>query len=153
VTLEELLIRESARETLGVYARAVDRGQFDEVVETFTDDALLEVPPSGSYCGHAQIRTFMVDLRKRFERHIDATGKPFYLRHHLTTSRINVQSDRSATAWTRFLALGPQGIDHTGTYTDRLMPVGDHLRLVRRKIVIDWYATDSPVPAMMRASP
>ena len=44
--LWELIAREAIRETVASYAHLVDSGRFDDVVELFTADGVLEVQGS-----------------------------------------------------------------------------------------------------------
>jgi hypothetical protein len=153
MSIEELLMREGVRKTLSLYSHAVDRGDFNRLISAFAVDARLEAPGTSARHGHAQILGFMAELAARFKARIADTGQAFYLRHHLTTSTIDRQADNSVRSSTRFLALGPNGVDHTGSYSDQLIQVdgqddGGWL-LSQRRIVIDWYAADSPIPAIM----
>lgn len=153
MSIDELLAREAIRHTLSVYACAVDRGDVDELAATFTADASYEpLVTRPAVNGHAGIRQFLSGLAEVLTRQQAATGVAFGLRHHLTTSRIDFTGVGQAKGFTRFLALGPQGIDHTGIYADRLVSVegGGRWLFAHRRIVIDWMAPASPIPALLR---
>jgi len=64
MTLDELLARESIRQTMASYTMAGDRLRANEFVAAFTEDAVLEsegVPESGAfhYRGHQAIREWI----------------------------------------------------------------------------------------------
>ena len=56
--LWELVAREAIRETVASYAHLVDSGRFDDVVDLFTADGVLEVKGREPAVGHDGLRAF-----------------------------------------------------------------------------------------------
>lgn len=148
---DELLTYESVRQTLARYACAIDSGKLDDVLSTFTEDAVF-MPLGGDSrqaCGHAEIVRFLSELGVVASR-LSGKYKPvFSLSHHLTTSNITLNSDTDVKGFTRFLALSPSGLDHSGFYSDRLSLVNGRWLLSYRKITLDWISPDSLVRELM----
>jgi hypothetical protein len=137
--LDELLAREEIRDTLARYNLSGDRGRIPELLDCFTRDASLEIEGEPPARGRAEIE-------RRMRAAIDelcASGSddPVRLRHHLTTSGIEVESPRMARAWSYFIVLTDIGLDHAGRYVDELRLEDDHWRLARRRVIVDWSAS------------
>jgi len=136
--IEEALAREGIRETLSRYNLSGDRGRLEELVDCFTADGILEIegepPCRGRDAILARLRGAIHELR-------EPGDGPGLLRHHLTTSGIELVAPDTARAWSYFLAVTASGLDHSGRYVDELRNEGDRWRLVRRRVRIDWHAS------------
>lgn len=147
MTTGELLARAEIARTLAQYCSAMDLGRFEEVLSVLAPNVYFEVPPAPAVNGQAQVRSYLADLTGRMRQ----SGRNIRLHHHLTTSRIELEADGSARGWNHFLAIGPDGLDHAGLYTDVYVADGERWLIARRRISIHWHAAQSPVIALMVA--
>lgn len=139
----ETRARVSMARTMALYATSVDSGEVAGVVAAFAEDARLEVSSGGVMKGRAQIEAFYARVigPGRPDR---AAGAPVpLLRHNLTTSRIDIESEGRARGRTYFMSLTAFGLDHAGVYVDEFRPVGGEWLLQDRIICVDWFATGS----------
>jgi hypothetical protein len=135
---EELLAREDIRYTMAVYNTAGDRGRFEELASTFMEDGVLD-GRDGPVRGRSAIAKSLVAARK--VRLASPGRKITFSRHNLTTSRIEFTSQTEADGWTYFLMVTDFGLDHAGTYVDKLRKCGDRWLFAHRRVKIHW---DSP---------
>ena len=143
VSPAEALAREAIAHTQSIYNTEGDRGRLDGLLDAFTDDGVLELD-RGVFTGKQAIRAALspaVDA-KRAEA---AEGARLFLRHNLTTRRIELTSDSDADVWTYFFVMTPIGLDHSGVYVDRFVRQGDRWLIARRRVKIDWQAPNSTI--------
>jgi SnoaL-like domain len=148
MTLDDLLAREEIRYTMSVYATAGDRGRVDELVTAFTEDGvLMAAEGQEGIKGRAAILAALggsVDAaRSEHSAGGPAAGVKLFLRHNLTTSRIELTGPDSANAWTYFNVVTPAGFDHCGVYVDRFTKVDDRWLIAERRVKIDWHSPNS----------
>jgi hypothetical protein len=146
MTLDELLAREAIRHTLASYNTAGDRLKVEDFLAVFTEDAVLETagagPGEGFRCdGREEIRRWMTGFGSRPRR--EGLEAPRFVRHHLTTSLIELTSPETATARTYFHVYTQVGPDHAGYYLDRLRKAKDRWLIAERHIRVDWRSADS----------
>jgi hypothetical protein len=115
--LWELNARECIRDTIARYNHAGDRGKFDDMVDCFIDDGVLEIYPSTRHVGRRELRSFFGNVTAGD----GATSRITVLRHCITNVLINVQSPTKATSRAYFQVITDVGLDHWGTYRDRLV--------------------------------
>jgi ketosteroid isomerase-like protein len=147
MTLEELLDRESIRKTMASYTMAGDRLRVDDFVAVFTEDAVLEsegVPESDAF--RYQGRQAMREWFTRWSR--PSEGEPrsqqaTFVRHHLSTSQIELTGADTARARTYWVAYTDIGPDHCGYYLDQLRRVEDSWLIAHRKVRLDWRSPQS----------
>ena len=147
MTLDDLLAREAIRHTLASYNMAGDRLRLEDFVAVFTEDAVLESagasPGEGFRCeGREAIRRWMSGFDSRPNRPA-SIEPPRFVRHHLTTSQIELTGPGTATARTYFHVLTQIGPDHAGYYVDVLRRTGERWLIAERRIRIDWRAPNS----------
>jgi hypothetical protein len=118
--LWELAAREAIRETIASYAHLVDGGRFDEVVQLFAPDGVLEVKGRAPAVGHDALRALFTG----FGADLAATTVS-RIRHYTSNLTIDVAGHDEASARCYFLALTETGVDHWGRYRDRLVPADD----------------------------
>jgi ketosteroid isomerase-like protein len=116
--LWELIARESIRETVASYAHLVDSGRFDEVVQLFVPDGVLEVKGREPAAGHDGLRAFFSGVGQD----LAATTTVPLIRHYTSNLSIDVQGPDDADARCYFLAVTETGVDHWGRYRDHLVP-------------------------------
>jgi hypothetical protein len=147
MTLDELLARESIHQTIVNYTMAGDRLREDDFVAVFTDDAVLEsdgVPESDSfrYQGRQAIRDWIARWRRAPEG-ASSTHQATFVRHHLSTSQIELTSADTAKARTYWVAYTDIGPDHCGYYLDTFRRVAGHWLLAHRRVRMDWRSSQS----------
>lgn len=148
MTLTEMLDREEIRRTMAQYTMAGDRLQLDEFLAVFTPDAVLESEGVAAedrfrYEGLDQIRGWM---QRWSEQSRDDTTRPHgatFVRHHLSTSQIELTGGESARARTYWTAYTDIGADHCGYYLDRFHKSGDQWLIAHRRVRIDWQSARS----------
>ncbi len=136
--LWELVAREAIRETVASYAHLVDSGRFDDVVDLFTADGVLEVKGRDPAVGHDGLRAF---FRGVGDDLAETTTVPL-IRHYTSNLSIDVVGPYEANARCYFLALTETGVDHWGRYRDRLVPNDDG----RWRFASRFVRTDGVVP-------
>jgi hypothetical protein len=144
MTVDDLLAREAIRHVMARYTTAGDRLQVDDFVACFTNDAVIEsehVPPDRAfrYVGVAAIRAW----QDRWRSGEGGTHQASFVRHHLSTSRIDLIGTGEAEARTYWVAWTDIGPDHAGLYLDRFRKVGDEWLIAHRRVRMDWEAPGS----------
>lgn len=113
--IAELIARESIRDLVARYNSTADTGRFDETVELFAADAVMEID-GRRYEGADAIRGLFTGTQDRVAEH--AGTRPRYLRHCTATLQIDLTSATRATGRCYFFVLMEHGLDHWGRYLD-----------------------------------
>jgi hypothetical protein len=142
MTLDELLTRESIRKTMARYTVSGDRLRVEDFITVFTEDAILEseaVPESDAfrYEGRKALSEWLTRWRVPGET-AQPTTKATFVRHHLSTSHIEITGPDSAKGRTYWVAYTDIGPDHCGHYIDAFRRVGDEWLIAHRKVRLDW---------------
>jgi hypothetical protein len=127
---------EAIRRTLAAYNVAGDRMRLEELAATFAEDGVLELPTS-SLRGRAAIAAGLGG-RRSADAPPPSGRRPTFVRHHLTTSLLELTGPDTASGRTYFLVFTDVGPDHAGVYVDRLRRTPDGWRFEHRKVMIDW---------------
>ncbi len=137
----ELSAREQIRDTIARYNFYGDRGQFDEMVEQFASDGVLELTDFDQrHEGRAALHAFFARVATDFA----ATERPQgHLRHCVTNTTITVESPTAARSDSYFQVITDIGLDHWGRYRDRFVPIDDRWLLAHRSVRTDGWASDS----------
>ena len=132
--VEELLAREEIRDLVARYNANGDAGRYEQVLELFAPDAVMDV--SGTvYRGRDEIRTIFTGAAADF-----AAADGFrYVRHATSTHQIDMTGPASAEGWLYFFVIMAHGLDHWGRYRDRYIAVDGHWRFEHRRVVVDGY--------------
>ncbi len=146
MTVDELIARECIRQTMVNYTMAGDRLRSDDFIAVFTEDAVLEterVPESDAFrCeGRQAIREWFG--RWRAPGRETAAQRATFIRHHLSSSQIELSGPDSATARTYWVAYSDIGPDHCGYYVDLFRKSGERWLIAHRKVRLDWRAPHS----------
>ncbi len=154
MTLEDMLARESIRETIANYTIAGDTRDAALFNEQWADDALFEFafPPLPSFkCqGIAEIQARSATWTP-FTKNTDPTmNSASFIRHNLTTCRIELTGKDTAKAKTYFIVITDIGPDHAGNYTDELVKKGDRWLFKYRRVDLVWRHPDSCFPAVKK---
>lgn len=147
MTVDELLARESIRHTMARYTVAGDRLRADDFVSAFTPDGILEsdgVPERDAfhYAGHEALRQWITRWTASVPA-ADAGPRASFVRHHLSTSLIELTGADTARARTYWVAYTDIGEDHGGYYIDRFHRLGGEWLIAHRKVRLDWRAPGS----------
>lgn len=151
MTVEELLARESIRHTIHSYNIAGDSMRPDDLAATFTENGIYEFAgfgpvPGFHFEGRAAIRAASAGWRKAGQP--AKPGKLSFVRHNLTTCRIELTGPDSAAARTYWMVMTDIGPDHSGVYNDVFRKVGDQWLIAHRKIRVDWRSPASLFPPL-----
>jgi 3-phenylpropionate/cinnamic acid dioxygenase small subunit len=135
----ELVAREQIRDAVARYAHCVDGGRFDELVELFLPDGVLEVEGEPPHRGRDAIAAFVAGVGRDLAATTAAPG----IRHHVGNVLIELDGRDRARVRCYFLAVTERGVDHWGRYRDELVPSGDRWRFARRQVRTDGAAPGS----------
>lgn len=128
-------------QVLNRYCHMLDRGDVDEVVELFTEDAVLipEYEGTGEHAGRARVRSWYENYARTV---VDTTVG---LRHRISTPMIEVTGDTArAVCYLDADAVGRASGKRSltgGRYEDELRRTPEGWRICRRRIVIDYAST------------
>lgn len=125
---------------MSLYHTALDEGEFDTFSAVFTSDGVFEIKGKARLDGLDAIQKGLAE--RRHQRLENADGAVFQ-RHHLTTRRIDISTDGTATATSYFFVTTEIGQDHFGRYFDRYRKYGEKWLLEYRRSELDWIADSS----------
>lgn len=144
MTLDELLAREAIRDTLAKYNTSGDRLKAEDFAACFTEDGILEsTRASGEQKFRFESRAAILEWQNRWrtgEPGANTVQGPSFVRHHLTTCRIELTSRETAKVRTYWFVMSDNGPDHAGYYLDDFRKVGDDWLIAHRKVRVDWEA-------------
>jgi hypothetical protein len=129
---DELIAREKIREAIARYAHFADGGRFEELAALFAEDGALEIAGRAPLCGRTAIVDFLNSVKQGPQ-----TGTVRFIRHHVSSLRIDVRSADDATAASYFFVVTERGPDHWGRYRDELVRVGEEWLFKRRRVRVD----------------
>jgi hypothetical protein len=129
----ELEAREAIRDLVARYNANGDTGRFDQVVELFAPDAVMDTGNGTTREGSDEIRTIFTGARDaaRFGDH------PVYLRHITGTLQIDVVDEANAKGRCYYFVITDVGLDHWGRYIDEFRTVDGTWKFARRRVTID----------------
>ncbi|MGO8710888.1 MAG: nuclear transport factor 2 family protein [Rhizomicrobium sp.] len=147
MNLEELLAREAIRKTMAKYNISGDRLKVEDYVSCFTEDGVMEASSAPGtvdfrYAGRDEIRAWQNRWRNR-EPGKASVHEASFVRHHLSTSMIDLTGPNTASARTYWVAWSDIGPDHSGYYLDTFRKVGDEWLIAHRQARMDWTSPDS----------
>lgn len=147
MTLDELLAREAIRDTMAKYNTSGDRLKTQDFADCFTEDGIIESErvtgeKTFRYEGRAAILAWQNRWLNR-EPGNDTVHKARFIRHHLSTSKIDLTGSDTARARTYWAAWSDVGPDHAGYYLDDFRKVGDQWLIAHRKVRLDWESPDT----------
>jgi hypothetical protein len=129
---------EAIRRTLAAYNIAGDRMRLAELAATFMEDGVLELPTS-SLGGRAAIIAGLGGGRREAPATAaSAARRPTFVRHHLTTSLLELTGPETASGRSYFMVFTDVGPDHAGVYVDQLRKTEVGWLFAHRKVMIDW---------------
>lgn len=128
----ELAARESIRDLVARYNANADAGRFDQVLECFAPEAVMELD-GRPFHRHQGIRTIFEDARDRLRNR----PGPVAVRHHTSTLQIDLAGPDEATSRCYYQVIDGDGLDHWGRYLDRYRVVGGRWLFVHRREFLD----------------
>ena len=150
MTLEDLLAREMIRDTLAKYNHSGDSLRAEDFAACFTEDGILESAQEGGfrYASRAEILAWQSAWRDGAAAgdgppSAETAKGPKFVRHNLTTSRIELTGPDSAKARTYWLVVTDIGPDHRGIYMDVFRRVDGDWLISHRRVRTEWWAESS----------
>jgi hypothetical protein len=146
MTLEEMLAREAIRATMAKCTQAGDSLRAEEYANCFTEDGILqtkgpESAPGLDLHGRAEILAWQGGWRDKPAK--DQPRSARFVRHNLTTCKIELTGPDSARARTYWMVMTDIGPDHCGVYQDMFRKIGEDWLIAHRKVTTEWNATNS----------
>lgn len=149
MTLDELLARESIRDTVVRYNSYSDTGRFDTLWGLFAPHAVMELDDADGqttvYDGREEIKRIFTGAQARVQERLERAG-PTYVRHFTATHQIDLVDTDHATGRCYFAVIIDDGLDHWGRYIDRYVRIGDDWKFEHRRVQVDglvagsWFA-------------
>jgi hypothetical protein len=137
--LWELVARESVRDLVARYNANADSGRFDQVVECFAPDAVMELD-GRPYRGREEIRTIFTGVAAGLR---NEAREPIIVRHHTSTLQIDAAGPHDVSSRCYYQVLGRRGLDHWGRYLDRYGLVDGRWYFVHRREFLDGFTPGS----------
>jgi hypothetical protein len=147
VELWELMAREAVRDLIARYNAFGDSGRFDQMVEVFAEDAVMDMD-GVVVTGRSNIRAAFGDVGAGFKAGsreliepasppgVESKVRP-HLRHCTATTAIEVLSPTEARARSYYFVLTARGVDHWGRYIDEYREIDGRWYITHRKEHID----------------
>jgi hypothetical protein len=147
MTVEEMLAREAIRHTMASYNIAGDRLAVDEYIAVFTEDGIMEAQHERpEFCFRYEGRQAIGEWMSRWLARASSgerVHEASFVRHHLSTSKIDLTSPITARARTYWVAWTDIGPDHAGYYLDEFRKEGDDWLIAHRRVREDWRSPNS----------
>jgi hypothetical protein len=131
----ELVAREEIRECIAKYNAYGDVGRMAEMLEVFTEGAVMEIEGVAT-TGRAAIAEVMKDAGRSFVAYAKAAGIPNggpVLRHFTSTVTIQIRSESRASASMYYFVFMRHGLDHWGRYDDDYRRIDGRWRISHRR--------------------
>jgi hypothetical protein len=135
----ELLARESVRDLVARYNANGDTGRFDQVVELFAPNAIMDIGDGQPKNGREEIRTIFTGALDgaRFGDH------QVYLRHVTGTLQIDILDQATVRSRCYYFVITDVGLDHWGRYFDEFRLVDGAWKFSHRRVTVDGRSSDS----------
>ena len=130
--LSEIEARLAIQDLLARYLKWADSGRTEEFIGLFTEDCVYHLPDQ--VCrGRAAVAAFFEGTKRGFaEQH-----KGGRIRHHTSSIVVEPLGPAEAKTSAYFMAVGPHGPDHWGTYRDRVVKVGNQWLFAERRVNVE----------------
>ena len=135
---DEIRARAAISRTLAAAAQAGDARKADAYAACFTEHGALQLEQT--ITGREAIRQWMLAPSPIPQPKDRPAG---FVSHHLTTCRIELTGEQTATVRTYWLVTSPAGLDHNGYYDDRFHKEGDEWLIEHRRPRTLWIADNS----------
>lgn len=135
---DEIRARAGISRTLAAAAQAGDARKADVYADCFTEHGVLQLDQP--IIGRDAIRQWMLAPSVIPQPKDRPAG---FVSHHLTTCRIEMTGEVTATVRTYWLVTSPAGLDHNGYYDDRFHRESDEWLIEHRRPRTLWIAENS----------
>lgn len=135
---DEVRARAGISRTLAAAAQAGDARKADVYADCFTEYGVLQLDQP--IIGREAIRQWMLAPSAIPQPKDRPAG---FVSHHLTTCRIELTGEVTATVRTYWLVTSPAGLDHNGYYDDRFRRESDEWLIEHRRPRTLWIAENS----------
>jgi SnoaL-like protein len=152
--LDDVIARESIRHTINSYTVTADCRDAEGFVALWAEDAIFE------FAGFPPLPGFRNEGIEDFRRMVSSWSstpgadpsrrRTSFVRHNLTTCRINLTGPDSARARTYFIVHTDIGPDHSGFYDDELVRQRERWLFAHRQVALDWRSPNSLFPPLER---
>jgi ketosteroid isomerase-like protein len=135
----ELIAREEIRELVAQYAHLADGGRFKELIELFTEDAVLtpgDFPPAE---GRDAIWRFLTETAENLR----TTTSSRLVRHNVSNLTIELDGPDAGRGSAYFFVVTDRGPDHWGRYRDVYARSDGRWRFRSRRARLDGHAPGS----------
>jgi hypothetical protein len=139
MTSAEALARAAIEKTLAACTQAGDARKADAYANCFTENGALIL--GQTYASRAAIHSFMT--APSVIPQPEQASTPGFVSHHLTTCRIELTSETTATVKTYWLVISAAGVDHSGYYDDKFEKTGEDWLIASRKPRTLWVSPES----------
>jgi hypothetical protein len=140
MTPDQAIAREAIKHTMSVYNTEGDRGRLDGLASAFFEDGVLETENETLHGRAAIAEGLGAGVTTRASEPGRDVG---FVRHNLTTSRVEFRSDTEANSWTYFIVFTKFGPDHMGTYIDNFKKSDDRWLIAHRRVKLHWKNPES----------
>lgn len=140
MTEDERIARAAIADTLAICGQAGDAGKTEAYVACFAEDGVLDLGDDGKIVGREALRAWMNAPSAFAQPEGAPTG---FVSHHLTTCRITLTSETTATARTYWMVTTAIGLDHNGYYDDFFVKDGELWLLTYRRPRTLWKSPQS----------
>ena len=140
MTEDERIARAAIADTLAICTQSGDARKADSYAACFAEDGVLDLGEGDKIIGREALRAWM-KTPSAFPQPEGA--EPGFVSHHLTTCRITLTSEFTATARTYWLVTTAIGLDHNGYYDDFFVKDGEHWLLTYRRPRMLWKSPQS----------
>ena len=120
--------------TIAAYSLAGDRHDVQELARCFTEDGVLEAPTQ-TLRGRAEIVRGLSQSRERW--------RSSFVRHHITTTWIDVTGPDDAVGRVYFFVVSEDGFDRGGIYSDEYRRVEGRWLIRIRLVTLDYVRKDT----------
>jgi 3-phenylpropionate/cinnamic acid dioxygenase small subunit len=150
--LWELVARESIRDLVARYNANGDSGRFEQMLDVFADDAVMELESEDGavrrFEGRDRIATIFTATKASWDALAGSTGGSgagragHHVRHFVATHQIDVDDESHARGRSYFAVLMPHGLDHWGRYVDTYGIRNGRWVITERRALTDGRAGD-----------
>lgn len=141
--LQGLLDAEAIRSLIGAYLQAADRGRSADLAALFAPDGVLDIRGEGADAGVHLGPAAILEVLEANRARLAGTMETPLLRHHVSSTRLDLSAPDAPQARSYFLAVTEVGPDHWGRYDDRFARTADGLRFAHRAVVLEGWADPS----------
>jgi SnoaL-like domain len=114
-----------------------DAGELQRIKPLLDEQMRYELPNGTKFDGAQATIDGLNELAEQMDFGGDKPGTPKYLRHHRTSSKIDVTSDTEAEADSYHIVLTDKGLDHWGRWQDRFVKRNGEWLFIERRVITE----------------